>query len=103
MAKYRILSLDGGGLRGLITVRLLQQLDQSPETKGWLEQVDLIASTSTGGILALGVASNKTLDEIANIFLEQGPKIFDDSVWDNILGMGRTVGAEYSCRGLKKH
>jgi len=102
MAKYRILSLDGGGLRGLITVRLLQQLNQSPTTKGWLDQVDLIAGTSTGGILALGIASEKTLEDMANIYLKEGPKIFDDSFWDNLRDLGKSVGADYSNKALKK-
>ena len=102
MAKYRILSLDGGGLRGLITVRLLQQLNQSPSTKGWLDQADLIAGTSTGGILALGIASEKTLEDMANIYLKEGPKIFDDSFWDNLRDLGKSVGADYSNKALKK-
>lgn len=102
MAKYRILSLDGGGLRGLITARLLQQLNESAEIKNWLSQVDLIAGTSTGGILALGIAANKTLDEMANLYLQKGPEIFDDSIWDNIRDLGKTVGAEYSNKSLKK-
>jgi uncharacterized protein len=102
MAKYRILSLDGGGLRGLITVRLLQQLNQAPGTKGWLDKVDLIAGTSTGGILALGIAANKTLEEMANIYIKEGPKIFDDSFWDNLRDLGKSVGADYSNKALKK-
>lgn len=102
MAKYRILSLDGGGLRGLITVRLLQQLNQTPVTKGWLDKVDLIAGTSTGGILALGIASGKSLEEMANLYLLEGPKIFDDSFWDNLRDLGKSVGADYSNKALKK-
>ncbi|MBV7426588.1 MULTISPECIES: hypothetical protein [unclassified Acidovorax] len=35
MAKYRILSLDGGGLRGLITARLLARLNGHPQIAGW--------------------------------------------------------------------
>ena len=56
MAKYRILCLDGGGLRGLITARLLARLNAHPQVAGWLSTVDLFAGTSTGGILALGLA-----------------------------------------------
>ncbi|MGZ8270257.1 MAG: CBASS cGAMP-activated phospholipase [Methylophilus sp.] len=102
MAKYRILSLDGGGLRGLITVRLLQQLNQTPTTNGWLDKVDLIAGTSTGGILALGIASGRSLEEMANLYLLEGPKIFDDSFWDNLRDLGKSVGADYSNKALKK-
>jgi patatin-like phospholipase/acyl hydrolase len=57
MPTYRILSLDGGGLRGLITARLLQRLDAMPGIAGWLGRADLLVGTSTGGILALGLAA----------------------------------------------
>jgi patatin-like phospholipase/acyl hydrolase len=60
MAKYKILSLDGGGLRGLITARLLHRLNSHPSIAGWLADVDLYVGTSTGGILALGLAAGKS-------------------------------------------
>jgi patatin-like phospholipase/acyl hydrolase len=102
MAKYRILSLDGGGLRGLITVRLLQQLEGSPSIAGWLDQVDLVAGTSTGGIIALGLAAGRSLDDMGELYLERGPKIFDDSVLDDVLDLGQLVGAQYSSRALRR-
>lgn len=101
MAKYRILALDGGGLRGLITVRLLQQLDNDPALAGWLDKVDLIAGTSTGGIIALGLASGKSLVQMGDLYQDKGPEIFDDSIWDDIVDIGKTVGADYSNRALK--
>lgn len=101
MARYRILSLDGGGLRGLISARLLHRLNTHPEIAGWLESADLLAGTSTGGLLALGLAWGKTPDEICELYLRKGRAIFDDSLWDNIRDLGRTVGAQYSNRRLK--
>lgn len=101
MAKYRILSLDGGGLRGLITARLLARLNAHPQVAGWLNTVDLFAGTSTGGILALGLASGKTPEEICTVYKERGGVIFDDSIWDNLRDLGKTVGADYSSKGLK--
>lgn len=102
MSKYRILSLDGGGLRGLITARLLQRLNETPAIAGWLEQVDLFVGTSTGGILALGLASGKTPQDICQLYLDKGAKIFDDTIWDDVLDLGRTIGAEYSNKALKR-
>lgn len=102
MSKYRVLSLDGGGLRGLITARMLEQLSNEPQITGWLDKVDLIAGTSTGGIIALGLAAGKPLDEIAKLYQEKGKDIFDDSIWDDIRDLGRTIGAEYSNKVLKK-
>ena len=102
MAKYRVLSLDGGGLRGLITVRMLEQLVDDPEIAGWLDQVDLIAGTSTGGIIALGIAAGKPLSELAALYHSKGQAIFDDSIWDDIKDMGKIIGADYSSKVLKQ-
>lgn len=58
----RLLCLDGGGIRGLILIQMLLELEsviQKPIAKCF----DWIAGTSTGGILALGIASGKTMKE----------------------------------------
>jgi patatin-like phospholipase/acyl hydrolase len=101
MAKYKILSLDGGGLRGLITARLLHRLNSAPEISGWLNEVDLYAGTSTGGILALALAFGKSPDEICRLYKDKGQKIFDDSIWDDIRDLGKTIGADYDNKNLK--
>lgn len=101
MSKYKILSLDGGGLRGLITARLIDRLNSHPEIKGWLDSVDLFAGTSTGGILALGLSIGKSPNEISDLYRIKGKEIFDDSFLDNILDLSRFVGAEYSSKNLK--
>jgi patatin-like phospholipase/acyl hydrolase len=101
MAKYRILSLDGGGLRGLITARLLDRLNNTSEISGWLSEVDLYAGTSTGGILALALAVGKSPDEICTLYKDKGKKIFDDSIWDDIRDLGKTIGADYDNKNLK--
>ena len=102
MGKHRILSLDGGGLRGLITARILQRLNDDPKIKGWLDDADLFAGTSTGGILALGLAAGKTPQDICDLYINAGPRIFDDSIWDDIRDIGKTIGADYSNKVLKK-
>ncbi|AXI03616.1 patatin-like phospholipase family protein [Aquirhabdus parva] len=101
MAKYRILSLDGGGLRGLITARLLDRLNKHQDIAGWLDGVQFYAGTSTGGILALGLAAGKTPNDIGDLYKDKGREIFDDSLWDDIRDLGRTIGAEYSNKNLK--
>lgn len=102
MAKYRVLSLDGGGLRGLITARILQRLNDHDVSGGFLDKVDLIVGTSTGGILALALAKGLAPEAICQLYLQKGDVIFDDSFWDNVLDLGKTIGAEYSNRGLKR-
>lgn len=93
---YKILSLDGGGLRGLITVHILQRLNETPDIAGWLDEVDLVVGTSTGGILALGIAAGFKPEIIGKLYRDKGPQIFDDKLWDNIRFLGNILGAEYS-------
>jgi len=100
VAKYRILSLDGGGIRGLITVILLQRLGTEPGLKGWLDQVDLVAGTSTGGLLALAIAKGLDLQTIRTLYENKGGEIFDDSWLDDIVDLGTIIGAEYDNKNL---
>lgn len=97
---YRILSLDGGGLRGLITAILLQRIEQA--TPGFLASVDLFVGTSTGGILALALAAGRSPQEIIDLYEQRGAMIFKDSLWDNIHDLGKTIGADYDNKDLKK-
>lgn len=99
MSKYRILCLDGGGIRGFITARLLQRLQT--EHPGWLDQVDLIAGTSTGGLLALALASGKSPQQVCELYAQAGEAIFDDSLLDDVKDLGKLVGADYSSAPLR--
>ena len=72
-SNYLILSCDGGGIRGLIPALLLQQLDKE---LGFLSRVDLFAGTSTGGVIATGLASEVSISTIVDIYLTRGSEIF---------------------------
>jgi patatin-like phospholipase/acyl hydrolase len=74
MRKYRIISMDGGGIRGLVTATLLSRIQKEFPTL--LSQVDLFAGTSTGGILALALANGKGPEAIIQLYKEKGPDIF---------------------------
>src|SRR5262245_49204682 len=52
---FRILSLDGGGIKGVCTASVLASFEADTKLKT-IDHVDLIAGTSTGGILAIGLA-----------------------------------------------
>ncbi len=95
MAPFRILSLDGGGIRGVITTVLLQRLSTHIGLAGWLDKVDLIAGTSTGGLLALGLAYGLDLQEIRDLYEKKGEVVFDDSWLDDLIDLGQFVGAQY--------
>lgn len=102
MTKYRIISIDGGGIRGLISTILLQRILKEPGLENILQDTDLLAGTSTGGLLALGIAKGLSLERIRSVYEIEGPKIFDDSWLDNIRDLGKLRGADYSIQPLRK-
>jgi patatin-like phospholipase/acyl hydrolase len=102
MATYRVLSIDGGGIRGIVTTMLLKRLQATPGLGGFLDSVDLIAGTSTGGLLALGIARGLELDEIRDLYVVDGPKIFDDSWLDDLLDLGKLRGADYKTAPMRR-
>jgi uncharacterized protein len=80
---FKILSLDGGGIRGVLSATILKEIETTlKEKKGQKlhEYFDLIAGTSTGSILAAGIACQKDAQELINVYLEQGQDIFLESV-----------------------
>lgn len=98
MTTYRILSLDGGGIRGLVTAILLERLDVA--VPGWRDSVDLIAGTSTGGILALGLANGLAPTQLRALYEQKGAQIFDDSWLDDLMDVGKVIGADYDNKNL---
>lgn len=102
MATYRILSIDGGGIRGIVTTVLMERLNTTPGLEGFLDSVDLIAGTSTGGLLALGIARGLQLDEIRDLYVDDGPDIFDDSWLDDLLDLGKLRGADYKIAPMRR-
>lgn len=73
---FRILSLDGGGIRGVFPAALLARLEEHLEHPIG-RYFDLIAGTSTGGIIAIGLGLGLPAREILKLYVEQGPAIFD--------------------------
>jgi patatin-like phospholipase/acyl hydrolase len=74
---FQILSLSGGGFLGLYSAALLAELEER-SGKRLNECFDLIAGTSIGGIVALGLAAGRSALEIRDAFIEHGPRIFPD-------------------------
>jgi patatin-like phospholipase/acyl hydrolase len=102
MAKYRVVSIDGGGIRGIITTVLLQRIVATPGLENFLDSIDLIAGTSTGGLLALGIAQQLDLSKIRDVYVEKGSKIFDDSWLDDLVDLGKLRGADYDIKPLRR-
>ena len=73
---FRILSLDGGGIRGVFPAAFLARLEDHLEHPIG-RYFDLIAATSTGGIIAIGLGLGLSAADILKLYAEQGPAIFD--------------------------
>jgi uncharacterized protein len=117
----RILALDGGGIRGVMTLQVLRTLERRlRETRGAGDEFrlsgffDLIGGTSTGAIIAAGLARGMSVDEIADFYREFGSTAFARRKlwqrWEALYGDGplaktlrETFGADTDLRpdGLK--
>ena len=74
--KRRILCIDGGGILGVFPAALLAELEQHLKHPVG-SYFDLIAGTSTGGIIALGLSLGHSASEILSLYQNRGPEIFD--------------------------
>lgn len=72
---FKILSLSGGGIRGLFSAEVLTKIEEVRDVKV-LEHFDLICGTSIGGIVALGIASGIPAKDISQLLREHGSEIF---------------------------
>jgi patatin-like phospholipase/acyl hydrolase len=97
----RVLAIDGGGIRGLIPALLLGELE-ARSGRRIFELFDLIAGTSTGGILACAVCAPDPLPaaEVAAIYEEEGPRIFDRSIWQRIRSADGLLDEKYDASVL---
>ena len=80
--KFRILSIDGGGLRGLVPLLILKEIEKITGKKIY-ELFDLIVGTSTGGIVACGLTATKdgktpllSIDKLIELYTTKGSVIF---------------------------
>lgn len=76
---FRILALDGGGIRGTFTASVLAKWNDMLKKGGGanlISHFDLVAGTSTGAILAIGLCLGIKPDEILKFYKDKGPQIF---------------------------
>jgi predicted acylesterase/phospholipase RssA len=98
-APLRVLSIDGGGVRGLIPAMLLQELERRAE-RPLSEVFDVFVGTSTGGLIALGLTVRgpggdcASADELVRLYDERASEIFGRRHGDLVtVGGGPTAGA----------
>ena len=82
---YKILSLDGGGYRGYLAAMMLYELQVAVDAqclskgvppRSVLQCFDLLIGTSTGSLIAASLSMGMTCQQVANLFLDAGAKIF---------------------------
>jgi patatin-like phospholipase/acyl hydrolase len=109
MAELRkILSIDGGGIRGIIPAMVLEYLERETD-QSCSNIFDLIAGTSTGGILALGLTipneqgnPKYRAEDLTELYFNEGPHIFSRSKWYEIKSFGNISDAKYPSKGIEE-
>ena len=91
----KILSIDGGGSRGLIPAVILNNIYNDTGVYP-TEIFDVFAGTSTGGIIALALAIGVPTSDLVNLYLFKSEQIFADSFWDNLMDVTHLFGAKYN-------
>jgi hypothetical protein len=84
MKKFKVLSIDGGGIKGLYSAKILSLLEADlrrvhGDAARIVDYADLICGTSTGGLIALGLALRIPAETICQFYETRGPKIFKGS------------------------
>jgi patatin-like phospholipase/acyl hydrolase len=103
--QLRILSIDGGGIRGIIPAKVLARIEELT-TKPIADLFDVIAGTSTGGILALGLTCPGTggkpkhaATDLVDLYVNRGAEIFTKSWFTE---EEKIVGPKYKASHLEQ-
>lgn len=100
---FKVLALDGGGIKGTYTAAVLDELQRKlPKNRTIVDYFDLIVGTSTGGIIALGLANELSTSQVLSIYKEDGPKIFPDARLGPIGILEWIFGAKHDPENLKQ-
>ena len=99
----RILALDGGGVKGILTLGMLGVLEgelrrraSDPELV-LSDYFDLIGGTSTGAIIASGLALGLSVSDLTDLYLDLGPRVFGRTKADGLI-----IGSRYDSNALRK-
>jgi uncharacterized protein len=99
----RILSLDGGGVKGILTLGMLEVLEAELRRRAnnpklvLSDYFDLIGGTSTGAIIAAGLALGMPVGDLIVLYADLGPKVFGETKSDGLL-----MGSKYDSGALRK-
>lgn len=108
----RILSIDGGGIRGVIPARILEWLEAKLGRRT-SDVFHLVSGTSTGGIIAASLTkpaghgqgkhrSALRAKDLLDLYVNHGSEVFNRSFWHGITSVGGLLEEKYSDEGLEK-
>jgi uncharacterized protein len=106
--RFRILCVDGGGIRGLISAVVIAEIEKRLQARGRAQRLadcfHLFAGTSTGGLIALALTRPEPVPgaELARFYTEDGPRIFDRSLWQKLRSGWGLLGPKYSDAALRE-
>ena len=114
MNRTRILSIDGGGIKGIVPAvvllhleKILQHLSNNPHSRIH-DYFDLFSGASTGAIIIAGLLSpdnnnrpKYSSKEILDLYLENGQIIFNSSLFQEIKSVSGIVNVKYDSKGLE--
>jgi patatin-like phospholipase/acyl hydrolase len=106
--RFRVLSIDGGGIRGLIAARVIARLEElisaeAGEERRLADCFHMFAGTSTGGLLALGLTVPDPANparprlsgsDLVELYESEGPRIFGDRL-HRLLSLGGWIGPKH--------
>src|SRR6266567_7952939 len=103
---FKVLAVDGGGIRGIIPALVLAEIEA--RTKRPISDLfDLIAGTSTGGVIALGLVKpgadgepEYKAQDLVKLFEENGHIIFHESLWRKIYTVNNLFEEKYVSQGI---
>jgi uncharacterized protein len=105
--QVRILAIDGGGIRGVLPAVVLAEIERRTG-KPVSALFDLIAGTSTGGILALaltrpgeGGRPQYSAADIITLYENEGGRIFHRSLWHRLIALGNVAEEKYPSEGIE--
>src|SRR5689334_34925 len=99
--RFAVLSIDGGGVRGIFAAAVLASLERDTGTRV-ADHFDLVVGTSTGGIIALGLGVGMSPEEILALYLDNADSIFPARRRGILARPLSLVRAKYRADGLSR-
>lgn len=96
-----MLSLDGGGLKGIFTAAFLAAWERTTG-RPVVDNFDLIAGSSTGGIIALALGLGYRAQQIFELYRTNGEEIFPREVFPGVGAAKQAFGSRYSAKNLRR-